>query len=375
MNHLSYNNSRHHRNFSLYLSCHAVKSRVLETLIRQLGAATDLSAGQIQLAVELLTDENISAPIKADFLTALATKGETAGEIAAFAAALREKSVPPPLDVRTRDREILDIVGTGGDRLSTFNISTTAAILCAAAGVTVAKHGNRAVTSSVGSADVIEALGIKVNLSPADAARELEEKNFAFFFAPNFHPAFKHVAAARNLCAGRGQRTIFNILGPLINPGRPAHLLLGVFAEAWVDTLATALDSLGTQAGLAAHGVIAPGRGIDELTTATMNRVQGFGRLRDTREEWRASDFGLAPAPFEDLVGGDLMANLTIVDALLAGRGPAGLVDTIVLNTAVALWIVGRTASVREGVPLARELLIGGAVKRKIEATREFYHS
>ena len=166
-------------------------------------------------------DEKIPPPAKADFLVAFALKGETPVEIAAFAAALREKSVPPPLDAETRAREILDIVGTGGDRLSTFNISTTAAILCAAAGVTVAKHGNRAVTSSVGSADVMETLGIKVDLSPADAARALREHGFAFFFAPNFHPAFKHIAPARKICAERGRRTIFNLLGPLLNPARP----------------------------------------------------------------------------------------------------------------------------------------------------------
>ena len=128
-------------------------------------------------------------------------------------------------------------------------------------------------------------------------------------------------------------------------------------------------------AGLAAHGTIAPGRGIDELTTATVNRVRGFGRLREVGGEWNAGEFGLPLSPFDDLVGGDLAANLAIVDALLAGRGPAGLVDTIALNAAVALWIVGKTASVREGVPLARELLVGGAVKNKIAATREFYRA
>ena len=124
-------------------------------------------------------------------------------------------------------REILDVVGTGGDRLGTINISTTAAIICAAAGVTVAKHGNRAVTSQAGSADVLEALGIKIDLSPAEAARSLREHNFAFFFAPNYHPAFKNISPARKICAERGQRTIFNLLGPLLNPARPSAMLMG----------------------------------------------------------------------------------------------------------------------------------------------------
>jgi len=142
-----------------------------------------------------------------------------------------------------------------------------------------------------------------------------------------------------------------------------------------VDKLATALDSLGVQAGVAAHGVIAPDRGIDELTTATVNRVRGFGRLNHISGEWRAGEFGLPVSPFDDLLGGDLAANLAIVEALLAGRAPTGLVDTIALNASVAMWIVGKTSSAREGVPLARELLLGGAVKDKIAATREFYRS
>jgi len=201
---------------------------VLDTLVKQLAARESLAASQVTLAVEQLTDETIAVQTKADFLIALAHKGETPEEIAAFAAALREKSVPPPLDADTRAREILDVVGTGGDRLSTFNISTTTALLCAAAGVIVAKHGNRAVTSSVGSADVIEALGIRVDFSPTEAAHALRDHGFAFFFAPNFHPAFKHIAPARKLCAALGQRTIFNILGPLLNPARPSAHLVGV---------------------------------------------------------------------------------------------------------------------------------------------------
>ncbi len=339
----------------------------------QLAAGRDLAPADIEFVAAALAATAESDEGKAAFLTALAVKGETATEVAGFATAFRARALNPGVEAWAP--RAIDIVGTGGDHAGGFNISSLVVLVLASAGVTVMKHGNRGITSKCGSADLLAALGVDLEAPPEKLRRALDELGFVFFFAPAYHPTFKHIAPVRKALAARGQRTIFNILGPLINPGRPAHLLLGVFAEAWVDTLATALDSLGTQAGLAAHGVIAPGRGIDELTTATMNRVQGFGRLRDTREEWRASDFGLAPAPFEDLVGGDLMANLTIVDALLAGRGPAGLVDTIVLNTAVALWIVGRTASVREGVPLARELLIGGAVKRKIEATREFYHS
>jgi anthranilate phosphoribosyltransferase len=238
---------------------------VLETLTTQLAAGKNLAAEQVFHAVAGLTDENIPAPAKADFLTALAQKGETPEEIAAFAAALREKSVPPPIDAAWREsREILDLVGTGGDRHGTFNISTTSALVCAAAGVAVAKHGNRAVTSQAGSADVLEALGIRIDLSPAEAAQALREKNFAFFFAPNFHPAFRHIAAARKLCAARGQRTIFNFLGPLLNPARPSAMLVGVPRAELCEPLAKVLQSLGVRRAMVVTGKIGnrkfPGR-------------------------------------------------------------------------------------------------------------------
>jgi anthranilate phosphoribosyltransferase len=148
-----------------------------------------------------------------------------------------------------------------------------------------------------------------------------------------------------------------------------------VYAEPWVAKLAAALDSLGAQAGLVAHGVIGPGHGIDELTTATANCVQGCGRLREVSGVWRAEEYGLVASPFAELQGGGLVENVAIVEALLAGRGARGLVDTIALNVAVALWIVGKVATVREGIEPARDLLLGGAVRKKITATREFYLS
>jgi anthranilate phosphoribosyltransferase len=187
---------------------------VLEQFVRQLASAQPLTDEQALAAVELLVDEAVPALAKADFLSQLARKGETISEIAVFARALRAKSIQVPLDSVTRIGEILDVVGTGGDRLSTFNISTTVAIICAAAGVTVAKHGNRASTSLIGSADVMEALGVRIDLTPEEAACSLREHGFAFFYAPKFHPAFRHIMPARKLCAERGQSTIFNFLGP-----------------------------------------------------------------------------------------------------------------------------------------------------------------
>ena len=345
----------------------------LPALTTQLTAGQDLAPAEVETAAVALAAADSGDDTKAAFLTALATKGETTAEVAAFATAFRSRAVNPGVEAWAP--RAIDIVGTGGDHAGGFNISSLVVLVLASAGVTVMKHGNRGITSKCGSADLLAALGVNLEAPPEKLRRALDELGFVFFFAPGYHPAFKHIVPVRKALAARGQRTIFNILGPLINPGRPAHVLLGVFAAAWVDKLAGALDTLGAQAGLAAHGVIAPGRGIDELTTATTNRVRGFGHRREVNGQWLAADFGLAPAKFDDLVGGDLPANLAIVEALLHGRGPAGLVDTIVLNAAVALWIVGKTASVREGLAPARELLLGGPVKKKIAATKEFYRA
>ena len=345
----------------------------LAELTAHLSAGRNLAPAQVEAAAAALAAPADPDETKAEFLSALAKKGETPAEIAEFAKAFRGRAVNP--GVEPWAARAIDIVGTGGDHAGGFNISSLVVLVLASAGVIVMKHGNRGITSKCGSADLLGALGVNLEAPPEKLRRALDELGFVFFFAPAYHPAFKHIAPVRKALAARGQRTVFNILGPLINPGRPAHVLLGSFSAAWVPKLAEALDALGASAGLAAHGSIDLERGIDEITTATTNRVVGFGRQRDVAGDWQAADFGLPRAPFADLAGGDVQANLAIVDALLAGRAPAGLVDTIVLNAAVALWLVGRVREVREGLEPARDLLLGGAVKNKIAATREFYRS
>ncbi|MBP6508673.1 MAG: anthranilate phosphoribosyltransferase [Opitutaceae bacterium] len=348
-----------------------MSSTSLTELTAQLGERVHLTPAQVELAAVALAAPELPELAKADFLTALSRKGETAEEVAAFAQAFRARATDP--EVGQWSAQAIDVVGTGGDHAGGFNISSLVVLTLASAGVKVMKHGNRGITSKCGSADLLAGLGVDLAAPPQKLRQALVELGYVFFFAPNYHPAFKHIAPVRKALAARGQRSVFNILGPLINPGRPAHMLLGVFAQAWVARMTQALESLGTGAGLAVHGVIAPDRGIDELTTATRNVVQGVGRMRGLTTEWKAEDFGLVPAPFADLQGGDLAANLALTEAILAGRGPRGLTDTIVLNTAVALWICGRIPDARSGIEQARELLLGGAVRAKIAATREFY--
>jgi len=340
---------------------------VLAELTRQLDDAKPLDDGQIRLAVERLADEKVSAAVKADFLIAFAKKGETSDEIASFARALREKSIIPPLDAETRSREILDIAGTGGDRLGTINISTTAAIICSAADVTVSKHGNRAVTSQAGSADVLEALGIKIDLPPEEAARALREHNFAFFFAPNYHPAFKNISPARKLCAERGQRTIFNLLGPLLNPARPSAMLMGVPRPELCEPLAHVLQSLGVRRAMVVCGKVSGAGFLDELSTLGENTIAEFYQERGFTVSTTLPDqFLLQPATLADLLGGDKMANAKIVREILSGKERGPKRDAVLLNAAAALFVAGKTKSLSEGWDLAGETIDGGNTIAKL---------
>lgn len=346
---------------------------MLETHTRQLAAAQSLTQHQVIRSVELLTDETISPSAKADFLIALARKGETPDEIAAFASALRDKSLPLPLEKNWREsREILDIVGTGGDRIGTFNISTTAAILCAAAGVAVAKHGNRAATSKSGSADVLEALGIPVHLTPEEAARSLREKNFAFFFAPDYHPAFKHIAPARQLCAERGQRTIFNILGPLLNPARPSAMVVGVPRPELCEPIAKVLLSLGVRRAMVISGKVRLPEAetfshIDELSILGESHVAEFYHERGFAASILSlENFPLQPGILADLIGGDKFHNAEITRNILNGtdRGPKR--DAVLLNAGAALFVAGKARSVVEGWELAETTIDSGAARAKL---------
>ncbi|HEX3890684.1 MAG TPA: anthranilate phosphoribosyltransferase [Verrucomicrobiae bacterium] len=340
---------------------------MLEQLTKQLAAARHLLDEEIRQAVELLADEKILAELKADFLAALAQKGETPKEIAAFARALRDKSISPPLAAEIRSREILDVVGTGGDRLGTFNISTAAALICAAAGVTVAKHGNRAVTSQAGSADVLEALGVRINLTPEEAARSLLERNFAFFFAPDYHPAFKHISPARKICAERGQRTIFNLLGPLLNPARPSALLMGVPRPELCEPLACVLQSLGVRRAMVVCGKVSGVGFLDELSPLGENTIAEFYHERGfTVSTTLPEQLHLQRATLADLLGSDKIANAKIIRDIFSGheRGPKR--DAVLLNAAAALFIAGKVKSLAEGWDLAGETIDGGGASAKL---------
>ena len=346
---------------------------MLEPLIRQLAASEPLTPAQVGVAVEQLVDEAVPIATKADFLSALARKGETTLEITEFVRELRARAIQPALDGKLRAQEVLDVVGTGGDRLSTFNISTTVALVAAAAGVVVAKHGNRASTSLIGSADVIEALGIPFDLGPEEAVRSLERHGFAFFFAPKYHTAFRHIVPARRLCAERGQSTVFNFLGPLLNPARPSAMLLGVPRPDLCEPFAQVLQSLGVRRAMVVCGAVRDESGavryLDELSPLGPTTVAEF------YQEHALTCSTLSPEPFPvqaatlaDLRGGGREVNAGIIRGVLSGeeRGPKR--DAVLLNAAAALFVAGRARSLTEGWELAATVLDSGEAQRKLDA-------
>lgn len=346
---------------------------MIAELTKSLARGESLTDEQVVAAVSDLVADAVAVETKAEFLTALAGKGERPEEIAAFARTLREKSVALPLAPTVRQREVLDVVGTGGDRLGTINLSTCAALICAAAGVVVAKHGNRAITSQTGSADVLEALGVPIELSPEAAADRLAARGFAFLFAPRYHPAFKHIAPARKLCAERGQRTIFNFLGPLLNPARPSAMLMGVPRPELCKPLARVLQQLGVRRGMVVCGRVDAGPGgqpawLDELSTLGETSIAEFYQDRGfSRSELQPANFPLQPGSLSDLIGGDRETNARIARALLSGedRGPRR--DAVLLNAGAALFVAGRARSMTEGWSLAGELIDAGKVAEKLK--------
>ena len=341
---------------------------MLNLLTEQLRGRTDLSSEQVIDAVEQMTSEEILPEVKAEFLTALAAKGESTEELAAFAGELRGRATTVPLDDATRAGTILDVCGTGGDGLNTFNISTTVSILCAAAGVTVAKHGNRAITSRSGSADVLAALGIPTDLSPAAAAASMAAHDFAFLFAPLYHPAFKNIAPARKLCAEAGKRTLFNFLGPLLNPARPTAQLIGVPRAELPVPMAKVLQTLGIQRGMVVCGS-ADGKPMDELSTLGENSIAEFYQDRGfATSTLSPADFQLSDATLEDLAGGDAETNAGLIRSILNGEDKGPKREAVLLNTGAALFVANAADSISAGMDLAAAVIDDGRAADKLAA-------
>jgi len=306
---------------------------------------------------EIMNGEATEAQIGA-YLMALRMKGETPEEITGSARAMRNKATPVPTRV---NGDLLDTCGTGGDKSGTFNISTTVAFVAAGAGVPVAKHGNRAATSKSGSADVLAALGVNLDLTPEQVGRCVDEIGIGFLFAVKLHPAMKYAIGPRRQL---GVRTIFNILGPLTNPAGAQRQLMGVFAADLTDLLAHVLSSLGTKRAIIVNGY----GGMDELTISGPNRISQLhedGHIETY--ELDPLEFGFEGASISELRGGEPSDNAVIMRSVLDGRDKGPRRDVVLLNSGAALWAAGRAENLRAGIAMARDSLDSGAALEKLD--------
>ncbi len=339
----------------------------MDALIHHLEEKQDLSPREVQVAAALLLDPAFADAKKERLLEALSLKGETPVEIAGFVEAFLEQAVDPHLGLLELEGPTLDVCGTGGDQLDLFNVSTTAMFIAAAAGAVVVKHGNRGITSKSGGADVLEALGIRIDLSTDEFRNCIEKAGVGFMFAPIYHPAFKSVVAVRKALAARGVRTIFNLIGPLLNPARPECQLVGVFNRELCPAFAEILERLGRESAWVVHGTTGDGRSVDEVSLMGSTRICKAGSLQDQAdEEVRPRDFGLKHAEVEELQGGDAKVNAAILESILAGRENGPKRDMVLMNSGAALACAGLADDMGDGIGISREMIASGAALERL---------
>ena len=319
-------------------------------------SGTDLTRAESEALFSRVMDGDAPPALIAGLLVALRTKGETEHEIAGAARAMRARATPVP----TTREPLIDTCGTGGDFSGSFNVSTAAALVVAGAGIAVAKHGNRAASSRCGSADVLEALGLPVDLDPSLVGRSIDELGIGFLFAPRYHPAMRHAAEARREL---GIRTVFNLLGPLTNPAGARRQLIGVPSTEAVPRIAGVLRELGAEAALVVHGE----EGLDEISVSGPTRI---AIVREDSVEERTiepHDLGISVFPSQEISGGNPERNARILREVTEGKGSEAHRAVVAANAGSAIWIAGGAPSIRAGVELAREVLAAGAAAQLLD--------
>ena len=332
---------------------------MIKEAIEKVVSKQDLTYDEAYTVMNEIMNGETSQVQNAAYLAALSTKSakaETIDEISGSAAAMRDHALKV-----AHDMDVLEIVGTGGDHAGSINISTTAAFLIAAAGIKVAKHGNRAASSKSGAADCLEALGINISLSPEKCVELLKEINICFLFAQKYHASMKYVGAVRKEL---GIRTVFNILGPLTNPAHPTTMLLGVYDEYLLDPLAQVLMSLGVKRGMVIYGQDC----LDEISLSAPTSVCEFKDGWFKRYTIQPEDFGFTRCKKDDIKGGTPEENAAITRAILAGQEQGPKRDIVLLNAGAAIYLGGKAASIADGIGVARSLIENGAGFKKIAA-------
>lgn len=327
-----------------------------------------LATADVATITDALLAAEFSDEDKADFLEALHARGESPAEITAFAEAFLQHA--EPFETPSGLGPLLDVCGTGGDKLGLFNISTAVMFVAAGAGAKLAKHGNRGITSRSGGADVLEALGVPVDLPLDRLHGMLEEAGAAFLFAPRFHPAFKSVAPARKILASRGSASIFNMLGPLLNPARPSRQLTGVFSEKLIPLYADVLPGLGREHAWIVHGKAGDQGVMDEISTLGPTVI---ARVRDGRastETVAAADWNVPEGALEELRGGDAAENAVILEEILSGERRGAARDIVSINAAAAIIVAGLCDDRTEAMERVAEAIEAGAARRVLSVMR-----
>ncbi|MDD2752046.1 MAG: anthranilate phosphoribosyltransferase [Candidatus Omnitrophica bacterium] len=327
-----------------------------------ISSGKNLAQGQMSAVMEDILSGEIETEEIVPFLEALTKKGETVEELFEAAMVMRNHVTK----VCPKEKIVLDTCGTGGDRAGTFNISTAVSFVASACGIVVAKHGNRAVSSSAGSADILEKLGVDINLAPEKIQECLEKVGIAFLFAQNLHPAMKYAAEARKQM---GKRTIFNLLGPLSNPACATHQLIGVYDQRWIIPLAEVLAKLGTEHAIVVHG----NDGLDEITTTDSTIIAEESRGKLKTYEVKPEDFGFKRVTLADLAGGDAALNARIFLDILKGAKGAKR-EIVLLNSAAAIYAADKAKSIQEGIELAKNAIDSGKALEKFELLKGFSH-
>lgn len=336
---------------------------MIQSALHKLIEKSDLTKQEAYECMKEIMSGRSTDALMASFLTALRMKGETSQEIAGCALAMREMST----QIKTKHHNVIDTCGTGGDGLGTFNISTASAIVASAAGAIVAKHGNRAISSKCGSADILRALGVKIELEKEHVEKCLDDIGIAFLFAPLLHGAMKYAMPVRREL---GIRTIFNVLGPLTNPAGAARQVLGVFRRGLTETLAEVLLDLGTERALIVHG----NGGMDELSTIGETKISEIANGAVSTYTFSHISVGLPLTILSAIAGGDAEENKRIVESILNGE-PGAPRDIVVLNSGASIYVAGITGSIKDGVALAQQTIDSGNAKKKLKQLVEHTNS
>jgi anthranilate phosphoribosyltransferase len=344
----------------------------MKALIAKLRNGLDLTSGDINYAMPLLLSDSTDDAMKAEFLIALHRKGESVEEIVAFVQQLIDRAIDPLIDPKNLSGPMLDVCGTGGDGLDLFNVSTTIMFVLAAGGAAVVKHGNRSVTSRCGSADVLEALGVQIALPPERLKECVERLGLCFIFARQYHPAFGAIAGMRQRLARENVRTVFNLLGPLLNPARPARQLIGVFSPRLTRVFADALRRLGRERAWIVHGVTDTGEGMDDISTSGVTTFSELSNGKVTSGLIDPRWLNIPAAPLDDLRGGDAAENAGYLEGILSGGIQGAKRDLTLVNAAGGFVVAGLAHDMKEGLARAREQIDSGRALEKLRALQQF---